>query len=660
MSSKPSNPNTDPKPKPPSSPKSPRAKKASSKNPKVKQDTPTTAKPKAKKSPDKQLAKQGTKKLSKVAPRPPAKKPAKLGTKPSARPNAKSHAKPSSRPQKRGAQKKGSQKDRLRVIPLGGLDAIGKNMTVFEYGDDMIVVDAGLMFPDEHQLGIDLILPDYSYIIENEHKLRGIVITHGHEDHTGALPWLLKDLSRRSVPIITTKLTCGLIKGKFEEHGIKNVKFTEVSSESHLSCGVFGLNFIDVNHSIPDAVAVLINTPVGNVLHTGDFKFDQTPIIGKVVDYSALAKAGDAGIMLLLSDSTCAEKPGVTPSEAEVGRALRSIMAQAQQRIIIASFSSHIHRLQQICDAAIASGRKVAVTGRSMLRNTEIARKLGYLSIPDDMIIDAYHMRDYAPEDIVVLCTGSQGEPLSALSRMAIGEHRSIRVTSGDTVIFSATPVPGNEQAVNTVVNQLVKCGAEVHEKQTATVHVSGHAASEELKMLLNIIKPEYFMPVHGETRHLHAHKDLALQVGIPDEYIFVLENGDVLEFDEDGAYQKEPVQNGVIYVDGLNVGDFDSVILRDRQHLSQDGIVTIVANVNRSRKQTMGSVEVIFRGVSVSDPDFFQAEIAERATKTLERNLREKATLNNARRSVKDAVSQLVWERTKTRPMVIPVIMEI
>jgi len=614
----------------------------------VKQGAAATAKPKVKKGSDKQLAKQGAKKLTKVAPKPLAKRPAKPG------------AKSGNRPQKRSVQKKGAQKDRLRVIPLGGLDAIGKNMTVFEYGDDMIVVDAGLMFPDEHQLGIDLILPDYSYIIENEHKLRGIVITHGHEDHTGALPWLLKDLSRRSVPIITTKLTCGLIKGKFEEHGIKNVKFTEVNSDSHLNCGVFGLNFIDVNHSIPDAVAVLINTPVGNVLHTGDFKFDQTPIIGKVADYSALAKAGDEGVMLLLSDSTCAEKVGVTPSEAEVGRALRSIMSQAKQRIIIASFSSHIHRLQQICDAAIASGRKVAVTGRSMLRNTEIARKLGYLSIPDDMIIDAYHMRDYAPEDIVVLCTGSQGEPLSALSRMAIGEHRSIRVTPGDTVIFSATPVPGNEQAVNTVVNQLVKCGAEVHEKQTATVHVSGHASSEELKMLLNIIKPEYFMPVHGETRHLHAHKNLALQVGIPEEYIFVLENGDVLEFDEDGAYQKDPVQNGVIYVDGLNVGDFDSVILRDRQHLSQDGIVTIVANVNRSRKQTMGSVEVIFRGVSVADPEFFQSEIAERATKTLERNLREKATLNNARRSVKDAVSQLVWERTKTRPMVIPVIMEI
>ncbi|MCL2403190.1 MAG: ribonuclease J [Coriobacteriia bacterium] len=588
-------------------------------------------------------------------PKPSAKKPASKGS------NNKAGAGRGKLAQKSNAKpKKGNSSTRLRVIPLGGLDAIGKNMTVFEYGDDMIVVDAGLMFPDENQLGIDLILPDYSYLIENEHKLRGIVITHGHEDHTGALPWLLKDLSRRSVPIIATKLTCGLIKGKLEEHGVKNAKFKEVNSDSSLDCGVFSLNFIDVNHSIPDAVAVLIKTPVGSILHTGDFKFDQTPINGKVADYSALAKAGDEGVMLLLSDSTCAERPGITPSEAEVGRSLRSIMSQATQRIIIASFSSHIHRLQQICDAAVASGRKVAVTGRSMLRNTEIARQLGYLNIPEDMLIDAFNLRDHAPEDIVVLCTGSQGEPLSALSRMAIGEHRSIRVTPGDTVIFSATPVPGNEQAVNTVINQLVKCGADVHEGHAARVHVSGHAASEELKLLLNLIRPEYFLPVHGETRHLHAHKELALQVGIPEDYIFVLENGDVLEFDEDGAYQKDPVQNGVIYVDGLNVGDFDGVILRDRQHLSQDGIVTLVANVNRSRKQVMGSVEVIFRGVSVSDPQFFQSEIAERATKTLERNLREKATMNNARRSVKDAVSQLVWERTKTRPMVIPVIMEI
>ncbi|MCL2680342.1 MAG: ribonuclease J [Coriobacteriia bacterium] len=627
--------------------------------------------------PHKQLARQGSRQLAKTTtaakpaakPKPKPKPKPKAKPKPKQSPQAKAKAKPkqppqakAKQPQKAAAKKQDTsvQSARLRVIPLGGLDGIGKNMTVFEYGDDMIVVDAGLMFPDDQQLGIDLILPDYSYIIENEHKLRAIVITHGHEDHTGALPWLLKDLSRRNVPLIASKLTCGMIKGKLDEHGIKNVSYNEVSSENEVRHGAFELNFINVNHSIPDALAILLKTPVGNVLHTGDFKFDQTPIDGKVANYNALARAGDAGVMLLLSDSTGAEVAGVTQSEAEVGRALRRIIDQASGRVIIASFSSHIHRVQQICDAAVAAGRKIAVTGRSMLRNTEIARELGYLSIAKDTLLDAYELRDYAPEDIVVLCTGSQGEPLSALSRMAIGEHRSIRISSDDTVIFSATPVPGNEQAVNTVINQLIKCGATVFDKSNALVHVSGHAAAEELKLLLNLIQPEYFLPVHGETRHLHAHKDLALQVGIPAEYIFVLENGDVLEFDVQGAYQKEPVHNGVIYVDGLNVGDFDSVVLRDRQHLSQDGIVTVVANISRRHKKVSGDVEIILRGVSVCDTDHFQSEIAERATKTLERNLRENASLHNARRSVRDAVSQMVWERTKTRPMIIPILMEI
>ncbi|MCL2606242.1 MAG: ribonuclease J [Coriobacteriia bacterium] len=618
-------------------------------------ETNTASSKKGKKSKGNQLLRQGDRQLAKQ------KDKQLVKAEPASKPKTKS--KPRNKQPQKSAPKKQREKAqsaRLRVIPLGGLDGIGKNMTVFEYGDDMIVVDAGLMFPNDQQLGIDLILPDYAYVVENEHKLRGIVITHGHEDHTGALPWLLKDLSRRSVPIIASKLTCGMIKGKLDEHGIKNVKYMEVTGDSDISCGVFDLNFIHINHSIPDALAILIKTPVGDILHTGDFKFDQTPIDGKVADYGALAAAGENGVMLLLSDSTGAEVPGVTRSEAEVGRTLQGIIKRAPGRVIIASFSSHIHRVQQICDAAIAAGRKIAVTGRSMLRNTEIAGKLGYFNIDQHMLLDAYDLRDHAPEDIVVLCTGSQGEPLSALSRMAIGEHRSIRIGTDDTVIFSATPVPGNEQAVNTVINQLIKCGATVYDKSNAMVHVSGHAASEELKLLLNIIKPEYFMPVHGETRHLHAHKNLALEVGIPPEYIFVLENGDVLEFDADGAYQKDPVHNGVIYVDGLNVGDFDSVVLRDRQHLSQDGIVTVVANVSRRRKKVAGDVEIILRGVSVSDADFFQSEIAERAEKTLERNLRENAPLHNARRSVRDAVSQLVWERTKTRPMIIPILMEI
>ena len=572
--------------------------------------------------------------------------------------------KPQQKPrQAKPRQPKSSQqakKDTLRVIPLGGLDGIGKNMTVFEYGDDMLVVDAGLMFPDDDHPGIDLILPDYSYVVENEHKLRGIVVTHGHEDHTGALPWLLKDLSGRQVPIIATKLTNGIIAGKLEEHGVKNVKYYEVKAGQHLKRGCFGLDFITVNHSIPDAMAVALRTPVGTVLHTGDFKFDQTPIDGRVADFSSLARFGDAGVMLLMSDSTNAEVPSMTRSEASVGRTLKRIVAQAPRCVIVASFSSHIHRVQQICDAATAAGRKVAITGRSMLRNTKIARELGYLSIAEDDLMDAYNLRNYAPEDIVVLCTGSQGEPLSALARMATGEHKSVQIERGDTVILSATPVPGNERAVNTIVNQLTKIGARVYEKTNADVHVSGHGSAEDLKLMLNLVKPEYFMPIHGETRHLYAHKNHALEVGIPEEYIFILEDGNVLEFDELGARHAGEVPHGVIYVDGLNVGDMSNVVLRDRQHLSQDGIVTVVANVSRGKRRLLGEVEVVARGISVPDLASFQNDIAQRATRSLQKNLREGSTLGNARRAVREAVSQLLWEQTKTRPMVVPVIMDI
>ncbi len=549
-------------------------------------------------------------------------------------------------------------KKTLRVIPLGGLDGIGKNMTVFEYGDDMLIVDAGLMFPDDDHPGIDLILPDYSYVVENRHKLRGIVVTHGHEDHTGALPYLLKDLGQ-NVPIIATKLTLGLIRGKLEEHGLKNVTYHEVKDGMHANRGVFGLDFVAVNHSIPDAMGVLIRTPVGNVLHTGDFKFDQTPIDGRLTDFAALAKFGKQGIMLLLSDSTNATHPDITRSEAVVGQALRPIIARAEGTVIVASFSSHIHRLQQVCDAAVAAGRKVVVTGRSMLQNTKIARDLGYLKVDEKNIVDAYDMKNLRADEVVVLCTGSQGEPLSALARMAAGEHRTIHIGAGDTVILSATPVPGNEKAVSTVVNRLLKIGAQVYDKSSAEVHVSGHASAEELKLMLNLTHPEYFMPVHGETRHLIAHKHLAQQVGIPEDYIFVLENGDVLEFDEQGARIAEPVQNGVIYVDGLNVGDADNVVLRDRQHMSQDGIITLVLSINRRSGKVVGTPEIVARGVTFPEGRNIEKELLERATKTLERSAREHTSLGSMRKSVRDSASQLVWEATKQRPMVIPVVIE-
>ncbi|MCL2332905.1 MAG: ribonuclease J [Actinomycetia bacterium] len=548
----------------------------------------------------------------------------------------------------------------LRVIPLGGLDGIGKNMTVLEYGNDLIVIDAGLMFPDDDHPGIDLILPDYSYLVDNVDKLRGIVVTHGHEDHTGALPYLLKDLNR-SVPIIATKLTLGLIRGKLEEHGVRKVKYHEVNDGMHMNRGVFGLDFIAINHSIPGAVAVCVRTPVGNVLHTGDFKFDQTPIDGRQTDYAALAKLGRQGVMLLMSDSTGAEHADITRSEAVVGKELTRIITQATGSVIVASFASHIHRLQQVADAAIAAHRKVVITGRSMLQNVKIARELGYLRIEENDLVDAYNLKNLRSDEVVVMCTGSQGEPLSALARMAMGEHRTISIEAGDTVILSASPVPGNEKAVGTVINRLMKIGADVYDKSRAEIHVSGHASAEELKLMLNLIKPEYFVPVHGETRHLVAHKELARAVGIPEDYIFILENGDVLEFNEEGArLAAEQVTNGVIYVDGLNVGDSDQVVIRDRQHLAQDGIIILVLSVNRKQGRVVGQSEIAARGVVFPEGRSLENELLERAKKTVQRAAKEQASLSNLRKGLRDSASQLVWETTKRRPMVIPVIIEV
>ena len=453
----------------------------------------------------------------------------------------------------------------LKIIPLGGLDGIGKNMTAFECGDDMVLVDAGLMFPDDDQPGIDLVLPDYTYVLENEDKLRGIVITHGHEDHTGALPYLLMDLTRK-VPIFSSKLTLGMIEGKLAEHNIKSPKFREVTDGSSLNLGCFTLQFFAMTHSIPGALGLYIKTPAGTVMHTGDFKLDQTPIDGVKPNYNAINKFAKQGVDLLLSDSTNANIPGFTPSEATVGAALRHIIKNAPGRVFVASFSSHIHRLQQVCDAATAVGRKVVVTGRSMVTNTKIARQLGYLKIADEDILDAFELRDIPEDKIVVLCTGSQGEPLSALARMANGEHKSLSICEGDTVIISATPVPGNEKSVQGIINSLSKIGCEVFDKSNAVVHVSGHGRQEELKLMLAMVHPRNFMPVHGEAVHLRAHAKLAESVGVPRENIWLLDNGDSLQM-RDGKVTLGPsVDSGIIYVDGLRIGDTDPVVLRDRQ----------------------------------------------------------------------------------------------
>lgn len=548
----------------------------------------------------------------------------------------------------------------LKIIPLGGLDGIGKNMTVFECGDDMVLVDAGLMFPDDSQPGIDLVLPDYTYVLENEEKLRGIVVTHGHEDHTGSLPYLLQDLNNK-VPIFSSKLTLGFIEGKLSEFRIRAPKFREVKGGSHVNLGGISIDFFSMTHSIPGALGVFIRTNQGTVMHTGDFKLDQTPIDGVTPDYAAISRFAKQGIDLLLSDSTNATVPGFTKSEAEVGPNLLHAIKNAPGRVFVASFSSHIHRLQQICDAARKCGRKVVVTGRSMLTNTRVARELGYLNIDDADIIDAFDIDNLPDDKIVVMCTGSQGEPLSALSRMANGEHKTLSIHEGDTVILSATPVPGNEKAVQQVVNSLAKLGCDVWDKNRALVHVSGHGSQEELKLLMAMAKPTYFMPVHGEAVHLRAHAQLARKMGIKDDHIFILDNGDTLEMRGGIVKRGTPVESGVVYVDGLRIGDTDPIVLRDRQKLANDGMVTAVAIVSLKHKK-IEAIEFSGRGVSFAIDDQFSEDASASIMKTIEKG---KFSFTSSgsdaiRKTVRDSLSNFIWSRTRTRPMIIPVVMEV
>ena len=548
----------------------------------------------------------------------------------------------------------------LKIIPLGGLDGIGKNMTVFECGDDMVLVDAGLMFPDDSQPGIDLVLPDYTYVLENEEKLRGIVVTHGHEDHTGSLPYLLQDLNNK-VPIFSSKLTLGFIEGKLSEFRIRAPKFREVKGGSHANLGGISLDFFSMTHSIPGALGVFIRTNQGTVMHTGDFKLDQTPIDGVTPDYAAISRFAKQGIDLLLSDSTNATVPGFTKSEAEVGPNLLHAIKNAPGRVFVASFSSHIHRLQQICDAARKCGRKVVVTGRSMLTNTRVARELGYLNIDDADIIDAFDIDNLPDDKIVVMCTGSQGEPLSALSRMANGEHKTLSIHEGDTVILSATPVPGNEKAVQQVVNSLAKLGCDVWDKNRALVHVSGHGSQEELKLLMAMAKPTYFMPVHGEAVHLRAHAQLARKMGIKEDHIFILDNGDTLEMRGGIVKRGTPVESGVVYVDGLRIGDTDPIVLRDRQKLANDGMVTAVAIVSLKHKK-IEAIEFSGRGVSFAIDDQFSEDASASIMKTIEKG---KFSFTSSgsdaiRKAVRDSLSNFIWSRTRTRPMIIPVVMEV
>ena len=548
----------------------------------------------------------------------------------------------------------------LKVIPLGGLDGIGKNMTVIECGPDMVLVDAGLMFPDDSQPGIDLVLPDYTYVLENEEKLRGIIITHGHEDHTGSLPYLLQDLNNK-VPIFSSKLTLGFIEGKLSEFRIRAPKFREVKSGSTVTLGCINVSFFSMTHSIPGALGIFVKTPQGTVMHTGDFKLDQTPIDGVTPDYAAITKFGKMGVDLLLSDSTNAVVPGFTKSEAEVGPQLYEAIKNAEGRVFVASFSSHIHRLQQICDAAKACGRKIVVTGRSMLTNTRVARELGYLKIDEKDIVDAYELNGIPENKVVVMCTGSQGEPLSALSRMANGEHKTLSIHDGDTVIISATPVPGNEKAVQQVVNSLAKLGCDVYDKHRCLVHVSGHGSQEELKLMLAMARPTYFMPVHGEAVHLRAHAKLGEKMGVPRDRIFILDNGDSLEMRDGKVKRGRSVESGVVYVDGLRIGDTDPIVLRDRQKLANDGMVTVVATMSTKRKK-IEAIELSGRGVSFTIDDEFSSDASDSILKMIDKgsfNFTSSGT-DALRKAVRDSLSNFIWNRTHTRPMIIPVVMEV
>lgn len=559
---------------------------------------------------------------------------------------------------KQGQQKRGS-KATLRIIPLGGLDAIGKNMTVFECKNDMVLDDAGLMFPDDDHPGIDLILPDYTYVLENADKLRGIIITHGHEDHTGALPYLLKDLGRQ-VPIYATKLTLGLIEGKLKEHKIKNAKLCEIKPGQTIDLGCIKAEFFSVNHSIPDAVGVFYRSPAGNVLHTGDFKLDQSPIDGVQTDFAALARFSKEGVDLMLSDSTNAMNPSFTPSEAEVGKALDSIISGAKGRVIVASFASHIHRMQQICDAAVKNGRKVAVTGRSMVQNTDIARRLGYLNISDKDIIDAYDLKGMPPDSYVVMCTGSQGEPLSALARIASGNHKTISIEEGDTVIISATPVPGNEKAVTRVVNALAKIGADVYDKSRACVHVSGHAGAEELKLVLSIVRPDAFLPVHGEATHLRAHANLAQATGVTRENIYILENGESIELTPNGIKIGEPVASGIVLVDGLSVGDTSEMVLHERSSLGAQGVASIACAVSKQKRTLASSVVVEMHGIPGGDDPELVKAVSNAVASAIKRSLSKEESWNETRKVARSALLSVLWERTNQRPLVIVNILEL
>ena len=549
----------------------------------------------------------------------------------------------------------------LRITPLGGLGEIGKNITLYEYGEDMFLVDCGMSFPDEDMPGIDIVIPDFSYVVKNVDKIKGLCVTHGHEDHIGAIPYLLKECN---IPIYGTALTVGLIEGKLAEHKLlDSAKLNVIKPGDSIKLGQFEVEFIHVNHSIPDAVGLAIRTPAGLVVQTGDFKIDTTPIDGEVIDLGRFAELGKSGVLALLSDSTNAERPGFTASERIVGESFANLFKKAEnKRIIVATFSSNIHRVQQIIDEAVRCGRKVAVSGRSMQNVVQVASELGYLSVPDGVLIDIDMIKKYVPEQLVIITTGSQGEPMSALHRMAFGDHRKVEIGTRDLIIISATPIPGNEKLVTKVINELMKLGAQVVYEKMYDVHVSGHACQDELKLMLDIVKPKFFIPVHGEQKHLVKHAGLAALVGVPEENTLIAANGKVIELTESSMKVVETVPAGSVLVDGFGVGDVGNVVLRDRKHLAEDGIIVVAISVDSVTREVLSGPEVISRGfVYVKEAEQLMDDAREVACDILEKcyitNVRD---WNTVKARVRDGLSRHLYEHTGRSPMILPIILEI
>lgn len=550
---------------------------------------------------------------------------------------------------------------KLRVIALGGLQEIGKNMTVLEYGDDMVVIDAGLGFPDDEMLGIDLVIPDISYLVKNAHKIRGILITHGHEDHIGAIPFLLQQIN---VPIYGTRLSLGIIEGKLNENPPPfDPELYTVEAGDVINLGVFKAEFIHVNHSIADACAIALKTPVGTVFHTGDFKLDVSPIDGKIMDLTRIGEIGKAGVELLLCESTNAERAGFTASERTVGYSLERIFNQYEdRRLIISTFSSNVHRVQQIINTSHSHGRKVAILGRSMVNVIGAAAELGYIDLPDGVLIDINDIKRYRPEDLTLITTGSQGEPMSALYRIAFSEHDKVKISPRDVVVLSSSAIPGNEKLVGKIINALVKNGVKVVNDSTEDVHVSGHACREEIKLMMALLKPKYLMPIHGEYRHLYANKDIGEFMGIPSENIFISELGKVLELDRKGARFNGNETAGQVLVDGRGVGDIGSVVLRDRKHLSEDGLVVVVATIDIEEGIIVSGPDIVSRGfVYVKESEELMKEarsIAENALiRAMSKGHGDRMYIKGA---IKDDLAKFIHKQTKRKPMILPVIMDL